>query len=149
MTQTDIHIRISGFIYKPLNKKLFEKAVDVVSSFTGTPQNRILCKSRKRQLVIARCMVISLCKGAQKNISDTELGFYISRDRTSVIHIRQVFFDFFDTDSSFCQQWEDMRMMFSKLLNTPVILPERPARKKKSFIKENVIQMNLIKSIAK
>jgi chromosomal replication initiator protein len=84
------------------NKEITIEAIQkMVCEYFDVPYNRVLQKTRKREIVQARQITMYLSKAFTKNSLKTIGEHFGGRDHTTVIHSCQTVKDLMDTDSLF------------------------------------------------
>ncbi|UAY55082.1 chromosomal replication initiator protein DnaA [Arachidicoccus terrestris] len=98
----DLAKRVLRNIIKTSNKEVTIDTIQrLVCEYFDVPYNRLLEKTRKREIVQARQITMYLSKNFTKNSLKTIGEHFGGRDHTTVIHSCQTVKDLMDTDSIF------------------------------------------------
>ncbi|HTN38320.1 MAG TPA: chromosomal replication initiator protein DnaA [Arachidicoccus sp.] len=98
----DLAKRVLRNIIKTSNKEVTIDAIQkLVCEYFDVPYNRLLEKTRKREIVQARQITMFLSKNFTKNSLKTIGEHFGGRDHTTVIHSCQTVKDLMDTDTIF------------------------------------------------
>lgn len=93
---------LRNIIAKPHSKEVSIEAIQkVVCEFFDVPYEKLLQKTRKREIVQARQITMYLAKSFTKNSLKTIGEHFGGRDHTTVIHSCQTVKDLMDTDTIF------------------------------------------------
>ena len=86
-----------------LNNEI-ERVIDIVGIYMCVPPEIILSKSREKEIVISRHIVISVIFNKYKskmNLSLKSIGRLFSKDHTTILNSVKAVRDLIDTDSNF------------------------------------------------
>lgn len=88
------------------------KILDAVCEFYGQPREKVLTKSRKRELAWCRQVFCHFCR-QYTSMTKVQIGQFLGgRDHTTVIHCERLVQDILDTDPTKIKELREVEYMF-------------------------------------